>query len=86
MRVFTEGIYGHWRTAGRALRSVRRGGQRVNEAWAVVQRKFGAIAAGTSQENPTEAELDRLEKAKQRRDDVDRRMRQFMKERFGVDE
>jgi len=56
----------------------------VREAWAVVNREFGAIANGSSRENPTSEELDRLHAAKARRDDVDRRMGEFMRVCFGV--
>jgi hypothetical protein len=54
-----------------------------HDAWNVVVKKFGAIAAGKSRENPTEEELNRLDEVRTRREAIEKRMHAFMKSHFG---
>lgn len=56
----------------------------VRDLRGAVNRKFSAIAAGISRENPTENELTQLEEARARRDAIDQRTRDFMRTNFGV--
>ncbi|WP_150586834.1 hypothetical protein [Pandoraea communis] len=50
----------------------------VNDALGKVNVKFRAIADGTGVENPSQAELDALTEAIEKREDVDRRMKAFI--------
>lgn len=50
----------------------------VDEALGPVNAKFRAIADGTGQDNPSDAELDALAEAVDTRTDVERRMKAFI--------
>lgn len=53
----------------------------IYEALGPVNQKFSAIADGKSQTNPSDQELNRLDEAWKRWENVKRRMEEFIKKR-----
>ena len=55
-----------------------------DRASGIVIRKFSAIGAGRSRENPTEAELDEFDHARDALEEVKRRMDEFVERHTGI--